>query len=239
MTLSFSISLTASQLPLMNAVKYYLISNYLDIAHLKSRLPDDYEDMIINRIVLMYFKKARGKEDKPLRQLFIIQVKFIVEKFIPMLSDFCFVTKKFKDFQDWAFIASLIYTGKHTTEAGKELIIKISKGMNNSRLSTFKGKDKIEEIPQKLIDEVISMKDVYVKRSDGLRVKASDGTLFSGQLFYILASGSNGENLVFKNSELCVNYFGVTSATINNRIVKELPIVNDRKIEFMLFRKPI
>jgi hypothetical protein len=36
MGISFTISLTAAQLPLMNAVKNYLISNYLDITHLKS-----------------------------------------------------------------------------------------------------------------------------------------------------------------------------------------------------------
>ena len=35
-------------------------------------------------------------------------------------------------------MASLIYSGKHTTEEGREVIIKISQRMNNYRLSTFK-----------------------------------------------------------------------------------------------------
>ena len=63
-----------------------------------------------------------------------------------MLSSLSFVTKKSKDFLDWAFIASLIYKGKHTTDAGRELILKITKGMNKYRLSTNTSLDRNPEI---------------------------------------------------------------------------------------------
>ena len=55
-----------------------------------------------------------------------------------MFSNLTFFTKKHLDFLDWQIIASLIYTGKHITEEGRELIIKISQRMNNYRISTFK-----------------------------------------------------------------------------------------------------
>lgn len=132
----------------------------------------------------------------------INRVNFIVDKFIPLLFGLKFVKKKYKDFLDWAFVAYLIYKGKHTTEAGRELIIKISKGMNNYRLSTNVNKVEEIDIPESLIKEVLEMDDIYIKGKDGLRIKAkaaSTKTLVNNQLFYILASGPN--NIVFKGSK--------------------------------------
>lgn len=79
-----------------------------------------------------------------------------------MLQNLCPLKRGHGDFLDWAFIVSLIHAGKHTTDAGKNLILKISKGMNNKHLSTYKQIDKLE-INQKLIDEVLNMEDVYIK----------------------------------------------------------------------------
>jgi len=57
-------------------------------------------------------------------------------------------------------MAYLVYTGKHTTKVGKDLMVKISKGMNNYRLSTFKGLNN-ESILASLIYEVLRMDDIY------------------------------------------------------------------------------
>ena len=82
------------------------------------------------------------------------------------------------------------------------------------------------------------MEDIYIKNSEGLRVKTSDRSLVSGQLYCILAEGE--DKLVFKNSEACAKYFGVTSATINNRITKRMPIKGGRNnLEFLLYRKAL
>ena len=82
------------------------------------------------------------------------------------------------------------------------------------------------------------MEDIYINNSEGLRVKSSDRLLVSGQLYCILAEG--GDKLVFKNSEACAKYFGVTSATINNRINKRMPIKGGRNnLEFLLYRKAL
>lgn len=133
----------------------------------------------------------------------------------------------------------MIYKGKHTTEAGRELIIKISKGMNNYRLST--NGDKIEkiDIPESLIKEVLEMKDIYIKGKDGLRVKAaSTKALVNNQLFYLLASAPN--TIVFKGSKECADYFGVSVFTINDRLAKDKPVIHNAKnIEFVLSRKPL
>ena len=56
--------------------------------------------------------------------------------------------------------------------------------MNNYRLSTSGEK---VEIPQSLLEEVLNMKDIYIKDKDGLRINASTLALVPNQLFYILA----------------------------------------------------
>lgn len=135
MSITFYLSLTIAQKPLILAIKNFLDYYVIGDTYLKST-PEWKE--IVNQIWCIYERDKRKKLDKPQIEITINQIKFIHEKFVPFLSNLVFVTKKHKDFLDWAFIASLIYKGKHTTEAGRELILKISKGMNNYRLSTNK-----------------------------------------------------------------------------------------------------
>ncbi len=114
----------------------------------------------------------------------------------------------------------------------------ISKGMNNYRLSTYKHSDlETLEISPDLVSQVFEMEDIYIKGQNGLRVVASTGSLVKAQLFYILAKGSNGVNLIFKDSNLCGEYFNVTSQTINNRLNQNIPLSLDN-LEYKLERKP-
>lgn len=227
---TFYLCLTSAQAPLVNAIKDFLISHLIREDILK--LPLDYQDSI-RKVIGVYSRKQRGNS-KPFIELVVTQTGFLVDKLIPLLSSLTFATKKYKDFLDWAFITSLIYKGKHSTEKGRELIIKISNGMNLHRLTTFQG-GRAEELPRSLIDEVLDMEDVYIKGADGLRVHATNTTkLVSGQSFYIAADKLNGERIIFKSSETCADYFGVTSVTVNSRISKRLPISYQNNIDYTL-----
>jgi hypothetical protein len=97
MGISFSLSLTATQAPLINAIKNYLGSYFIDDAHLKSS-QDNLE--IISQIVYIYTRDKRGEGDKPQITISIKRIKYLVEKIIPMLSNLRFVTKKYQDFLD-------------------------------------------------------------------------------------------------------------------------------------------
>lgn len=132
----------------------------------------------------------------------------------------------------------LIYTGKHNTKVGKDLIAKISKGMNNYRLSTFKGLNN-ESISPSLINEVLIMDDIYVKNHEGLRVHASSRSLVKAQLFYILAEGSNGDVKIFKNSKTCGDYFGLNYQRINAKLNKGVSLIDSNNIKFKLYRRPL
>jgi len=115
--------------------------------------------------------------------------------------------------------------------------------MNNYRLSTFKDlKNKMgfrsAKIPQSLIYEVLNMENIYIKDQDGLRINASTLSLVKSQLFYILAEGSNGKKLIFKDSKTCAEYFGITSQALNIRLAKKLLLVSNN-VKFKLSRKSL
>jgi hypothetical protein len=238
MRTTFSLSLTASQAPLIRAIKDKLDSYMLSNNEQFNLPASSYENIL--KIVGVYSRDSRGGKAKPTISISVSQIKFIMETLIPALSSLNFVTKKYSDFLDWAFISYLINTGKHTTEAGKTLIIKLSQRINSKSLTSYKGGVLAKEISSSELDKVINMKDVYIKGKDGLRILANDpAKTVSGQLFYILAIGSNGEILKFSNSKECAYYFQVTSATINNRIVKKMSISNPENVSFTLSRKII
>ena len=233
MRIIFSLTITAIQAPLMNAIKLYLDSYLVDDAHLK--LSPQYLE-IISQKTHLYAKGKSTVNSNPSIILHLGQVNFIVDKFIPFLSNLSFVTKKYTDFLDGCFIAYLIYTGKHTTKAGKDLILKISRGMNNYRLSTFKGLNNETVLPS-LINKVLRMDDIYVKNHEGLRIDFITRSLVNAQLFYILAEGSNGDIIIFKNSKTCGDYFGLNYQTINVKLNKGISIIDSNNIEFKLYRK--
>lgn len=233
MCIIFSITVTATQAPLMNAIKLFLDSYSVDDTHLRAS-PQCSE--ILSQRTHLYAKPKSTDKGKPSIILHLGQVNYIVDKFIPMLSNLSFVTKKYKDFLDWVFLAYLISTGKHNTKAGKELILKICKGMNNYRLSTFKGLNNQPVLPS-LIKEVLRMEDIYVKNHEGLRINFTTRTLVKGQLIYILAEGSSGKILIFKDSKTCGDYFGLNYQTINVKLNKGVSIKDSNNIEFKLYRK--
>jgi hypothetical protein len=87
------------------------------------------------------------------------------------------------------------------------------------------------------------MEDIYIRDSRGLRIIAANHSLVKGQLFYLLAEGPNEDeeqNIFFQDSKACAEYFGVTPQTINDRLAKELPILDpSTRIEFRLSRRPV
>ena len=235
--ISFSLTLTSVQAPLIHAIKNFLDSYSVDDTHLK--LSPQYLEIISQRTSI-YVKNKSTANSKPSIEIQFRQINFIVNTFIPMLSNLSFVTKKYKDFLDWAFIASLIYKGKHLTEAGKKLILKIRQGMNNSHLFTFKHLDnETKEISPSLINEVLDMEDIYVTDKDGLRINSLTGSLVKWQLFYILAEGFNGEIIIFKDTQSCADYFKVAPQTINVKLNKRVTVFDSKKVGFKLSRKPL
>lgn len=151
---SFSISLTSSQLFLLEAIKEFLGNLLLNNNDLNSPLNSKE---VLDKVVFIYIRDKRAENAKPTVEITIKQIQFLAERFRPFLNKFPaggaplgFVSKKYKDFLDWSLIVYLINKGKHTTE-GKKLIIQLSNRMNNNRLST---NDKINVAGGMLREEV-------------------------------------------------------------------------------------
>lgn len=97
MRIIFSLTLTAIKAPLMNAIKLFIDSYSIDDAHFK--ISPQYLEIISQRTHL-YAKRKSTVNSNPSIILHLGQVNFIVDKFIPLLSNLSFVTKKHKDFLD-------------------------------------------------------------------------------------------------------------------------------------------
>lgn len=243
MGVSFSIALTSAQAPLMYAIKNFIDSYMIEDTNFKNYLY--YHDIISQRSNIS-LKKKSTENGKPVIELTVRQVGYLMEYLIPMLSNLNFVTKKYYDFLDWKCIINLIYKGLHTTEEGKEIILKISKGMNNYRLSTNKllNDNLTVGITQNLIEEVLNMENVYIKNSDGLRINASTLSLVKSQLFYLEVESTDGEVIIFKDTKSCAEYFSISSQTLNVAISKQALLtrkgfIDNKNIKYKLTRKPL
>lgn len=218
MTVYFKLSLSAVQVSLIHAMKNFLDTYSTDTL---LKLSPDYLE-IVSKLSSLYIKEKSTENAKPSVELRIGQINYLFDLFIPMLSNMSFGTKKYQDFLYWQFIVSLIYSGKHQTELGKELIFKISKRMNNYRLYTFNHlNNESLDITPDLINKILNSENTYIVDQNGLRVNTSNHTLVKGQLFYILAECSNGKIEIFKDTSTCADYFNTTSKTINDRLIKK------------------
>jgi hypothetical protein len=98
MGVGFSITLTSSQAPLINAIKNFLDSYLIEDVHLKAS--PVYKEIISQRTSLHTKKKSTENANTAII-LQLKRVNFILDKFIPLLSNLSFVTKKYQDFLDF------------------------------------------------------------------------------------------------------------------------------------------
>ena len=129
----FSIVLSEQQLPVLIKVKEFLINNLGFDSYSIFKIKNSSVISLINQ-------KPRNKSKGSI--LFIIKNIHILHNYlIPYLNKFKFFSKKDKDFKDFKILCQVIYFGAHKKEEIKSLILKLSKNMNNYRLSTYLGKN--------------------------------------------------------------------------------------------------
>ena len=96
--ISFSFGLTASQAPLMYAIKSYIDTRFVTDPLLKSS--PIYLEMCSKLSHIYINNNSSSDKIKPMIGLAVRQVNFIVDKLIPMFSNLTFFTKKYQDFLD-------------------------------------------------------------------------------------------------------------------------------------------
>ena len=138
-------------------------------------LLDEYSYMLGSTTKLISISEKKTKSHyKPVSILEISQIDFICNILIPYFDSIKFRTKKLKDYQDFRTIAFLILEGKHLTEKGKELIIKLGDTMNNNRLSTNSNSLIMDEATKLELDLLIKSEPLVYVDSEGRAIIISE-----------------------------------------------------------------
>jgi hypothetical protein len=125
---AFSLSLTEVQRPVIESI----------VTFLEAKL-DKYSLVKASHTKLFNLNLEKASDNaRPKIKLSITQLEYLINIFIPFLETIEFKSKKKLDFDDFKFIATLIYQGKHLKPEIKDLILQISYSMNNFRLTTNK-----------------------------------------------------------------------------------------------------
>ncbi len=91
-----------------------------------------------NPVQIIEEKESNRSQNRKLKLNLNINDHFILSKIlVPFFDNLRFLTKKELDFKDWKNILELKTQGWHLSKEGANLIMEISKNMNNYRLSTY------------------------------------------------------------------------------------------------------
>lgn len=143
----FSIALSETQHYLLLKIKEFLIDNLGFDTYSKYKLNN-------SSIISINTQKARNNS-KASTSLVIKDIHVLYNYLIPYLDELVFYFKKGLDFKDFKLICGAIYMGAHRNKMIKDLIIKLSKTMNNYRLSTYVG-----NVDNLIVEEWETLKNV-------------------------------------------------------------------------------
>ena len=129
------------------------------------------------------------------------------------------------DYLDFRKIAFLVLEGKHLTEKGKQLIIKLASTMNNNRLSTNSN-------PLTLDDATKSELDLLIKAEPLINIDSEGRAMIINQKKYIRSTYviksilTNGCFSYYTNGVSCAKALQVSNNIITQRLNDGRPVKN-------------
>jgi hypothetical protein len=164
---AFSIVQSETQLPVMEKIKEFLENN----------LGFDKNSMFkLKCSSAITIKRGKAvKNSKPLAVVTIRNTNILMNYLIPYLENMRFITKKGKDFYDFKIICTAVYNGTYRREEIKPLILKLSYSMNNYRLSTNSDLNKVNGLPEEILDNIIKAKPTIRHIHDGRQLDVVTG----------------------------------------------------------------
>lgn len=176
------------------------------------------------KLINIYDKKPQINQ-KPVSILEIYQIDFICNILIPYFNNIEFRTKKYLDYLDFRTIAFLILEGKHLTEKGKELIIKLGDTMNNNRLSTNLNPLILDEITKTELSLLIKSNPLIHIDSQGRALIISENK-YIRSTYIIKVLFMDGSFNYFTNGISCAKFLHVSNNTITTRLNDGKPVKN-------------
>jgi NADH-ubiquinone oxidoreductase chain 5 len=220
--LVFSLCQSSNNLPLMEAIKYFICN-----------LPGDYKSRRNYDSVVSLSTAKAVNNSKPVTQIAITNNYFLRNVLVPFFDSMVWRSKKELDFKDWKTVMSLKEKGQHFSEEGKNVIRKILNQMNNNRLST---NSKKVEVDGTLLQ--LEIKKLLAAPSN-LEIK-QDGRIFIKSLNKYYSDRSSVSVELHDEKGLVVNTFGsiadcakflsISPSIAGKRLLNKEPVLFNNKL---------
>jgi len=187
---------------------------------------DEYSYILGSSTKLVNINDKKAKDNcKPISILEISQIDYICNILIPYFDSLHFRTKKYNDYLDFRTIAFLILEGKHLTEKGKQLIIKLGDTMNNNRLSTNSNPLTMDVATKSELDLLIKSKPLINIDSEG-RAMIIHEKKYIRSTYIIKAIYLNDSITYYTNGVSCAKALHVSNNNITQRLNDGKPVKN-------------
>jgi len=227
----FSIVLTEHQLPVIEKIKEFLIQN-LGF--------DDNSIWKLNNSSAMGINTQKARKNSKSSVLFIIKdIRILYNYLIPFFDKIDFLSKKVQDFKDFKIICRAVYYGAHKEEPIKSLILKLSRGMNNFRLSNYSGKIPAEFLTKDERDILVNTPHLVERLLDGrLRDIKTKNIIYQHESCIYKIIKPSGEVLTIQTLSESAKIVGVNIKTLSKHLDVESAVnpeftalVKDHKIK--------
>jgi len=218
----FSIVMTERQLPLFIKIKEFLIKE------LNFNIYDKIK--IENTSVIAINNQKAINNSKGSILLIIKNVNLLYNYLIPYLDGLEFITKKYKDYQDFKVLVKVVYYGGNKDKEIKSIILKLSYNMNNYRLSTSTSNS--ETINSEEKDKLINMTPKVKRLKDGRLLDIlSNKVIHQAESSIYKILNPKEEIFIVQTLTEAANIVGVNIKTLSNKLNKEVldsdePMVN-------------
>nr|YP_009663731.1 hypothetical protein [Dactylella tenuis]QCW06868.1 hypothetical protein [Dactylella tenuis] len=213
----FSIVLTEHQSPVIVKIKEFLIEN-LGFDENSIWKLNNSSNMGIN------IQKARNNSKSSV--LFIIKnIRLLHNYLIPFFDQLTFLSKKAQDFNDFKLICYTVYKGAHKKDPIKSLILKLSRSMNNFRLSTYCGSIPAEKLTENERDIINNALPLVEYLWDGrLRDISSKKIIHQHESCIYKIITSNGEELKTQTISESADIISVNVKTLSKHLNVEFEV---------------
>lgn len=207
----FAIVLTEQQLPVLEKIKEFLID---------SLGFDPDSTWKLNNSPAMGLNTQKARKNSKGSVIFIIKNMRILQNYlIPFFEKTEFLSQKGKDFKDFKIICRAVYYGAHKNELIKSLILKLSQGMNNFRLSNYSGSVPPKFLTKKEREILCNAPPLLEHLADGrLRDITSKKIIYQhGSCIYKIIKPS-GESLMLETLSESAKVVGVSVLTLSKHL---------------------
>jgi hypothetical protein len=217
----FSIVLREDQRFVLEKIKEFLIHN-LGF--------DENSIWKLNNTSTIGINTQKARNNSKSSVLIIIKdIRILHNYFLAFFDKVEFLSKKAQDYKDFKIICRAVYYGAHKEEPIKSLILKLSRSMNNFRLSNYAGKIPAEFFTKEERDILENTPPLFVHLGDGrLRDIGSKRIIYQHESCVYKITKPSGEVLTLQTLSESAKIVGVNIKTLS----KYLDVESAENLEF-------